>query len=129
MNKPEYFEILDTHAVFRPLGEVSLEQGVLAITSAIRYAREQQIRRLLVVTTGPTGFKLPTVTERYYIAQDFAQAARSMVRVAVVANPEAFDSQRFGELVAKNSGFALQRFASEEEALAWLLSDGEVSLR
>src|SRR5208283_469441 len=124
VDKPEHFEILGTHAVFRPLGEVSLEQGVRLVTSAITYAREQKVRRLLVVATAPTGFKSPTVTERYYMAKKFAQAARSMVRVAVVASPEVFDSQRFGELVAKNSGLALQRFASEEEALAWLLSNG-----
>ena len=41
MNKPDHFEILEDHAVFRPTGEVSLEQAVQMVTSALVYTREQ----------------------------------------------------------------------------------------
>ena len=61
MNKPEHFEIMEDHAVFRPSGQVSLEQAVQLITSALVYAREQHIKKLLVVTTGLTGFEPPNL--------------------------------------------------------------------
>lgn len=124
MNKPEYFEILDTYAVFRPMGEVSLEHAVQLMTSAIAYAREQQVRKLLAVATGLTGFKSPSITERYYASQRFAQAAESKMSIAMVLRKEMIDRRRFGVLVAENIGLNFNRFASEEEALVWLLRNG-----
>jgi hypothetical protein len=123
VNKPGYFEMLDTHAVFRPVGEVSLEQLVLLVASAITYAREQQVRKLLVVTTGLTGFQSPTVSERYHIVHRWGWAAGSTVRVSFVVIEEVIDPLKFGVLVAVNIGFATDIFSSEKEALAWLLSE------
>jgi CBS domain-containing protein len=123
MTKPEHFEILDTHAVFRPVGEVSLHDVVRLVTSAIAYAREQHVRKLMVVATGLTGFELPTIAERYNIIQEWGAAAGSGVRAVLVFGPGIIDPQRFGVLVAQNIGFHANVFESEDEALAWLLSD------
>ena len=71
MNKPEHFEIMEDHAVFRPIGQVSLEEAVQLITSALVYAREQHIKKLLVVTTGLTGFKPPSLSDRYFYIREW----------------------------------------------------------
>ena len=120
MNKPEHFEVLEDHAVFRPTGEVSLEQAVQLITSAIAYACEEHIKKLLVNTTGLSGFGPPYLADRYFHARDWANAAQGSVCVAVVARPEMFDFEKIGGVIAENAGLRVIGFESEDEALAWL---------
>lgn len=122
MNKPEHFEIKEGHAVFRPTGDVSLEDGVRLVTSAIAFAREHQIKKLLVVTTGLTGFKAPSLSDRYFLFREAARAAQGAVSISLVVRPELIDPERLGMLVAKNAGLRIDVFASEGEALAWLNS-------
>ena len=118
--KPEHFEVLDDHAVFRPTGQVSLEHAVHLVTSAITYAREQELRKLMVVTTGLTGFDSPDITTRYFFVHEWARAAGGRVCVVMVARPEMIDPQKFGVTVAGNAGLTAEVFESEEEARAWL---------
>ena len=122
MSKPEHFEIADDHAVFRPTGQVSLQQAVQLVTSAITFAREQRVRKLMAVTTGLSGFKPPDLATRYIFIRAWARAAGGDVCIAVVARPEMIDPQRFGVTVAANSGLVGDVFESEEEALVWLRS-------
>ena len=82
MNTPDHFETIEDHAVFRPTGEVSLEQGVQLITSAIVYACEQQIKKLMVDITGLTGFNSPNLSERYYFVREWPCRTRVNVCVA-----------------------------------------------
>ena len=125
MDQPDNFSISDDHAVFRPSGQVSLDQAVQLITSAITFAQEQRIRKLLVITTGLTGFVPPDTTDRSRFAKEWAYAARGAVRIAVVARPEMIDPQKFGVTVAANHGLTADVFASETEAVSWLLSPQE----
>ena len=118
--KPEHFEVLEDHAVFRPSGQVSLEQAVHLVTSAITYAREQELRKLMVVTTGLTGFDPPDIATRYFFVHEWARAAGGRVCVAMVARPEMIDPHKFGVTVAGNAGLTSEVFDSEEEARAWL---------
>jgi hypothetical protein len=53
---------MESHAVFRPIGQVSLHQAVEMVTSAIGFAQAQNIRKLLVITSDLTGFEPPTIT-------------------------------------------------------------------
>jgi hypothetical protein len=122
MNKPEHFEIMDGYAVFRPSGQVSLEEGVRLVTSVIAFAREHDIKKLLVVTTGLTGFKKPSLADRYFLFREAAGAAQGEVCIALVTRPELIDPEKLGMLVAKNAGLRIDVFASEEAALAWLHS-------
>ena len=122
MNKPEYFEILEDHAVFRPTGQVSLEQAVDMITSALVFAREQHIKKLLAVTTGATGFKPPCLSDRYFIVRKWANAAQRKICVAVVARPEMIDFENIGVIAGQNVGLRCNVFASEEDAMVWLKS-------
>ena len=116
----QYFEIAGDHAEYRPTAQVSLTQMVELVASALAFAREQQVRKLLAVTVGFTGFESPSVFERYYIIHRWAEASGRVVRLAVVARPEMIDRQKFGSTVANNRGFIADIFALEDEALAWL---------
>ena len=122
MNKPEHFEIVEDYAAFRPSGQVSLEEGVQLITSALVYAREQQIKKLLVVTTSLTGFKPPSLLDRYHYIREWVSAAQGHVCVAIVVKPDLIDPDKIGMLVAKSAGLQADVFASEGEARAWLKS-------
>jgi hypothetical protein len=123
MDKPEHFEILKTHAVCRLAGEVTLEKMELLVTAAITYAREQNVRRLLLDATGITGFKPMSITERYLRIQKWAIAADMSIRIAAVVKTEMIDPQKIGVSFARNFGLLADIFDSETEALAWLLSD------
>lgn len=120
MSELEHFEMVGDHAVFRPTGEVSLLQAIQMVTAAIAFAREQHVRKLMVVTSGLTGFEPPSLAARYFFIHEWARAAGGSVRVAVVAKPEMIDPQKFGVTVAATSGLIGDVFASEDEAIAWL---------
>lgn len=120
MSELQDFETVGDHAEYRPTGELSLAQAVRLITSGIAFAREQQVKKLMMVTLGLAGFQPPNVIQRYNFINEWAKASGYSVRVAVVAHPEMIDPQRFGVTVAFNLGFASDVFTSEEEALTWL---------
>jgi hypothetical protein len=122
MSKPEHFEILEKHAVFRPTGQVSIGQAVELVKQAIDFARSLNIQKLLIDITNLTGFEPPDVAMRYFIIHEWARVAGRRVRVALVARPEMIDYQKFGTTVAANAGFVADSFATEEDALIWLES-------
>lgn len=114
-------ELKDAYAHYAPKGVVTLEQGVALVTEAIRFCRFHNIRRLLVDTTGLTGFPPPLIHERYWSAQEWAHAAKGSLELAMVAREENLDPHRFGVLVAKNAGLNAHASSSLEESLTWLL--------
>lgn len=120
MSGPEHFEVVEDRAVFRPTGHVSLQQAVQMVASAIALARERKVRKLLVVTTGLTGFEPPDVSARHKLASEWANAASGEVCVAVVAKREMLDPQKFGVFVAAKRGLVTDVFTSEEKARLWL---------
>ena len=120
MSKPEHFEILKERAVFRPTGQVSIEQAVELVTSAIAFARSLHIQKLLVDASNLTGFEPPAIAMRYFFVHEWARAAEGGVRVALVTRPEMIDPRKFGITVAANRGFTADAFTTEEDALIWL---------
>ncbi len=121
MTAPEHFKMEDGYASYRPVGKVSLQEAVLLATNAITYARENQIRRLLINCTGLTGFGSPKTLDRFQMAEQWARAGQSMVKLSVVAAAELIDPEKFGMTVARNRGLLGNIFSDEAEALAWLL--------
>ncbi|WP_040546399.1 hypothetical protein [Pedosphaera parvula] len=119
--RPDFLEIKEEYARFRPEGEVSLEQAIGAVGEAIAFCHRQGIIRLLVDTTGLTGFAPPTIAQRFWIAQDWAEKARGSVAVGIVLTPEAVDPNKFEVTAAENAGQTANTFTSESEALEWLL--------
>ena len=120
MSELQYFKIMGDHAEYRPTGHVSLSQMVQLVASALVFAREQHIGKLLVVTSELTGFRPPLIADRYFFIKEWAEASGHIVRAALVARPEMIDCQKFGVIVAANNGFIADIFSSDDEALAWL---------
>ena len=118
---PERFEIGEGHAIFRPEGNVSFQEGLELLSQAIVYCRENGIRRLLIDTTKLTGFGEPGTAERFSSARRLARDARAAVKVAMVARPEVLDPARFAVTVARNRGLFTNAFSSESEAWKWLM--------
>ncbi len=121
MNTPEQFEPQDGYVSYRPVKVVTFQEAVALGCDAIALAREQQIKRLLIDTTGLTGFASPKTLDRYQMAEQFARAGQSSVKVAIVARFELIDRDKFGVTVARNRGLMANVFPTEAEALAWLL--------
>ncbi len=123
MEVPEFFEQNEQYTRYRPVATVSLSGAITLISKAILFAREQRIRRLLVDITGLSGFAPPTLSERFRMVTDWANAAEGRVKLAMVAHPNMIDPERFGVTVAQNRGLNGNIFSSETEALTWLLVD------
>ena len=81
----------------------------------------QGVNRLLVDTTGLTGFPSPSVWERFWMASEWAAVVHSAVRLAIVARAELIDPDRFGITVARNRGLFANVFSEEPAAIEWLL--------
>jgi hypothetical protein len=117
---PNHFEVVDGRGFFRPIGHMSLEPAVELVTVALAHARAHSIKELLVNATGLTGFPPPSLSERYFIVENWARVARGAVRVAMVLRPEYIDPQKFGVTVALNRRLVADVFELEAPALAWL---------
>jgi len=121
MNAAQGFDMIDDIATFRPRASMSIDQAIWLVKSAIESAREQQIRKLLVVASDLEGFESPSIATRHMMVREWAGAAGGAVQVAVVAKPEMIDPQRFGVVVAAAQFGALTNvFTTDTDALAWL---------
>lgn len=122
MPTPEHFKIAADHAEYRPVGAVNFHEAIALLVVAITYARETGGKKLLIVSTGLTGFGPPTTLERFQLGKDCADAAQGAVIVALVTQAEMIDPQHFGRTVARNRRLLVDVFTTEAEALAWLLA-------
>ena len=120
-NSPENFQMAEGYACYRPVAQVSFQGALDLACTAIAYARENRIRKLLVDSTLLTGFGSPAVWERFEMGMQCAAAARALVIVALVMKAEFIDPDRFGVKVARNRGLHTNVFATEDEAREWLL--------
>ena len=93
--------------------------------AAIALARSQRVNKLLLVTTGLTGFETPSSSDRFFLAHEWSAASAGAVKIACVARRELIDPKKFGVMVARNRGEEVDVFTTEEEALAWLLSGND----
>jgi hypothetical protein len=113
-------EIVGKRGFFRPVAEVSFEQGVELIMRAMKQARELGLAELVVNILGLTGFRSPGVFARYELATRWVESAGASLRVVWVSNPGMIDFQKIAVLIAQNRGTAGDVFATELEALHWL---------
>jgi len=120
MSAAQGLDMIGDIAVFRPRASMSIDQAIWLVKSAIESAREQQIRKLLVVTSGLEGFDSPSIATRHMLAREWAGAAGGAVQIAVVAKPEMIDPQKFGVVVTAKFGASTNAFATEADAIAWL---------
>jgi hypothetical protein len=120
MKEPKWFEKLKDRANFRPTGEFPIEKAAQLVTDAIVYAREQQIRNLLVDIRGLSGFDPPNVLMRNHLIREWARVSGSFVRVVFVAPEEMIHPEKVGVKLAASRGMVVEIFTTEPEALAWL---------
>jgi len=116
-------EVVGDCARFRPAGKLTLEEAIELVDETIARVRDQRIPKLLFNARALTGFRSPSLPERYFAARRFAGTSQSQVQVAMVIQAEIIDPQKFGVMVARNSGMNADVFAQEPEALDWLLSE------
>ena len=125
MRKLEHFERKKGYAVFGPRGEFSFGEMAHLMSRAVVLCRRQKIRKLLIISTGVSGFHPPGISERYNLFEHIASDAASMVRIAHVASAEWVRSGKFDIMVAKNRGLEAENFHAESAALEWLLQPGK----
>ena len=120
MQVQEETTIVGGICVYRPRGQVSLVEGVAMITRAIEECRARKIRKFLFDVTELTGYPVPTLADRFWMVQDWAQAAQGELIVAAVALPEYIDPGKFGVKAAIDAGLKSDVFTSAADAQAWL---------
>ena len=118
----DYLEVIDGVCQYRPRGECSLVEAVELIRRAIGYCRERRVARLLVDGTGLVGVPIPSLIDRFYMMEEWAEEAKSMVVVVLVIDPEYIHPQKFGVRVGADFGLVSDVYVSREDALNWLLS-------
>jgi len=120
----DHLELKDGICQFRPRGQCSLVEAVDLIGSAIAHCRRERVAKLLANATGLVGIPIPSLVDRFLMAEEWAQEAKSMVAVALVVHPEYIHPEKFGVVVAARFGLTLEVDPSEIHALAWLSSVG-----
>src|ERR1700683_2115419 len=91
------------------------------IGRAIAFCRVEHIPKLLVDITQVTGFEPPSVPERFQFIRQWVEDGGGAVTMAMVARPEFIGPEKFGVMVANNRGLKSEIFATESDALRWLL--------
>jgi hypothetical protein len=114
-------KIETAYAVYRPTGEVTFKEAIGLVSQGIRHCVQNNIPRVLIDTSGLTGFKPPDTMDRYVMGEEWAAASAGAIIVAMVVRAELMDPQRFGLIVARNRGMSGEVFTSESEAISWLL--------
>jgi hypothetical protein len=110
---------------FRPRGRHSLVGAVELVSDAISTCRTRGVPRLLVDVTGLTDLPIPSLIDRFLMVEDWAQEAKGLVVVAMVAHPEYIHPKKFGVKAALHLGLVCDVFTDEAPAIDWLLdSDG-----
>jgi hypothetical protein len=120
VSTPQFSERVGKRGFSRPTGQVTFEQGLELMADAIRWAREEQLRDILIDIRGFTLVGPLTTFMRYELGKRLAEVAGGLVRVAIIANASIIDPQKIAALVAQNRGMNVDVFASEADALKWL---------
>jgi hypothetical protein len=83
------------------------------------------VTRLLVDISALTGFEAPSISERYEMVVQWADAARGAIKLAMLSRPEMIDLQRFDVTVARNRDVRLSLVSglSQEELIAFVRTD------
>ena len=120
MNAPEHLTIEDGYWRYCPLGPFTLVEAVDLVTSAVAYCRERRQPRLLVDMTRIYGFPVPSLIDRFWMVQDWAQASGTEVTMAMVAHAHHIDPGKFGVRAARDAGMHCDVFTAHKDAIAWL---------
>ena len=93
MELPEFFQLADGYAIYRPVAEVLFEQVIEMAAKAIEFCRDHGIGKLVQDSTQLMGFEPPTTVQKFLQGERMAAAAESKVIGAVVTQPRMIDPQ------------------------------------
>jgi hypothetical protein len=110
----------DGMRICRLSGRHSLVAAVDLISHAIAECRRSGGTQLLIDVTGVEDVPVPTLVDRFLMVEDWAQAAQSMVVVAMVAHSRYIHPRKFGVTVAAHLGLTCDVYTSEQAAVKWL---------
>ena len=116
------FVLADGYAIFRPVGQRSLMQGIEMLRDALARANAQRIAKLMIVITEVSGYEVPSLSMRASMMRAFAAAAGGWMSIALVCRPEFIDPQKFGVRFGESLGMVTDVFETEDEAVDWLRS-------
>jgi hypothetical protein len=120
LQKIQPLEVCEGMRICRLHGRHSLVEAVDHISRAIAECRRTGGTQLLVDVTGIEDIPVPTLVDRFLMVEDWAQAAQSMVVVAMVAHSRYIHPRKFGVTVAAHLGLTCDVYTSEEAATKWL---------
>ena len=113
-------EVAGDCAYYRPAGKVTLDEAIELVDQTIAYVRDQRIPKLLFNARNLVGFPAPSLPTRYFAARRFAATSQGLVQLAMVVQADHIDPEKFGIMVARNSGLNADVFSEEKEAEIWL---------
>ena len=120
MESLEGFETKATRGFYRPSGRMSVDLAADLMTAAIRFARVQDLRDVVVNITATSGFESPSADFRRRLVKRWAATAAGLMRVVVVARREHIHPNKIGLIVAAEEGLHAHICEDEAEAIAWL---------
>ena len=113
-------EVRNGVCIFRPQGECTLVHAVELVRSAIAHCRHQQLVKLLVDGRGLVGIPIPSLVDRFLMAEEWANEAKGLVVMVLVVDAQYIRPDRFGVRVAAHLGLTANVFTSEADALEWI---------
>ena len=117
-NKPEYL-----HALVE--GEQDSYQISRRFWSEIA-AESERLRPTRLLVEEDLKEQLPSIADTYQGATERQDMGLAGIRIAFLdRHPEQHEQNQFGELVARNRGINMKVFSDRDEALEWLLADGD----
>lgn len=117
-----HYEILTPYLYHYFKGSYEFEEMKKAFEETFDLARNKELKKILVNAMEVFG-KPPTTLERFNIGEYVAELCRQFgkpVQIAVAAEIPIVDTERFGEIVARNRGANGRAFTDLNEAKAWL---------
>jgi hypothetical protein len=120
MSECPVFQDSGSFSCYRPVADISIQEGIGLVLEAMRCARERGISTLLIDVTQLTGFEPPDFWQRVRLSVGCAEEAQSRVIVAIVAAAEMIDPEKIGVHIARNRGALIDVFTNEQDAREWL---------
>lgn len=113
------FSALDDILIVRAEGLFDAESDERFDRAVAQQCNEQGFKKVLIDFRKVEG--MPATLDSYHSGANLSTRGFSRnTRLAFLDRPEFQEANAFYELVARNRGFYLRHFYTEEEALAWL---------
>jgi hypothetical protein len=119
MGLPDYFEVVEGIAYYRPKGNVTFQNAVAMASNALASCHAVGAGKILIDARKLIGFAIPNTFERMALGEQMGRDAKGVI-IAFLVLPEMIDPEHFGVLVARNRGAMGEVFSSEAEAEKWL---------